>query len=70
MRVPVATYRVQLGRDFTFDDAAALVPYLRALGISDCYTSPFFDKRMLGGEMSRWTMLSGSPVSGFSRLCA
>jgi (1->4)-alpha-D-glucan 1-alpha-D-glucosylmutase len=42
-RAPRATYRIQLGRDLTFDDAAALVPYLAALGISDCYTSPFFE---------------------------
>jgi (1->4)-alpha-D-glucan 1-alpha-D-glucosylmutase len=42
-RVPLATYRLQLGREFTFDDAAGLVPYLEALGISDCYTSPFFE---------------------------
>ena len=42
-RAPRATYRLQLGRDLTFDDAAALVPYLAALGISDCYTSPFFE---------------------------
>lgn len=41
-RVPLATYRLQLGRHLTFDDAAALVPYLAALGISDVYTSPFF----------------------------
>lgn len=38
----VATYRLQLGPALTFDDAAALLPYLAALGISDCYTSPFF----------------------------
>jgi (1->4)-alpha-D-glucan 1-alpha-D-glucosylmutase len=43
MRVPLATYRLQLGRDFTFDDAAALLPYLARLGVSDCYTSPFFE---------------------------
>src|SRR5262249_48714074 len=43
MRVPVATYRLQLGPELTFDDAARLVPYLHALGITDCYTSPFFD---------------------------
>ncbi len=42
-RVPLATYRLQLGPGLTFDDAAALVPYLAALGISDCYTSPFFE---------------------------
>ncbi len=39
-RVPRATYRLQLGRDFTFDDAVALVPYLARLGVSDVYCSP------------------------------
>src|SRR5262249_37240791 len=34
---------LQLGPDLTFDDAARLVPYLAALGISDCYISPFFE---------------------------
>lgn len=38
-----ATYRLQLGPACTFDDAARLAPYLAALGISDCYTSPFFE---------------------------
>lgn len=36
------TYRVQLGPDFTLDDAAAIVPYLNALGVSHLYVSPFF----------------------------
>ena len=43
MRVPLATYRLQLGRDLTFDDAAARLDYLARLGVSDCYTSPFFE---------------------------
>ena len=42
-RIPLATYRLQLGPRLTFDDAAELVPYLAALGISDCYVSPFFE---------------------------
>lgn len=37
---PHATYRLQLHRGFTFNDARAIVPYLHALGISDCYLSP------------------------------
>jgi (1->4)-alpha-D-glucan 1-alpha-D-glucosylmutase len=41
--MPLATYRLQLGPRLTFDDAAGLVPYLAALGISDCYVSPFFE---------------------------
>ena len=39
-RIPVSTYRLQLHRDFTFDDARALVPYLARLGVTDCYCSP------------------------------
>jgi (1->4)-alpha-D-glucan 1-alpha-D-glucosylmutase len=37
---PRATYRLQLNRDFTFDDAASLLPYLAELGISHVYLSP------------------------------
>ncbi len=43
--IPIATYRLQLTRDFGFDDAAALVPYLHALGISHLYASPFLKAR-------------------------
>jgi (1->4)-alpha-D-glucan 1-alpha-D-glucosylmutase len=43
VRVPLATYRLQLGPDLTFDDAAQVVSYLAALGVSDAYTSPFFE---------------------------
>ena len=35
-----ATYRLQLNADFTFDDVAAIVPYLAELGISHVYFSP------------------------------
>ncbi|MHB1133382.1 MAG: malto-oligosyltrehalose synthase [Chloroflexota bacterium] len=40
--VPRATYRLQFNGNFSFADAAALVPYLEELGISDCYTSPIY----------------------------
>ncbi len=44
--IPIATYRLQLRADgFTFEDAAALVPYLDALGIGDAYLSPLFRAR-------------------------
>jgi (1->4)-alpha-D-glucan 1-alpha-D-glucosylmutase len=39
-RAPVATYRVQLSRAFTFRDLHSLTAYLDALGVSDCYCSP------------------------------
>jgi (1->4)-alpha-D-glucan 1-alpha-D-glucosylmutase len=37
---PLATYRLQLHAGFGFDAAAAVVPYLAALGVSHLYTSP------------------------------
>jgi (1->4)-alpha-D-glucan 1-alpha-D-glucosylmutase len=37
---PSATYRVQFGPGFTFDDAAAVADYLARLGISHVYCSP------------------------------
>ena len=43
--IPVATYRLQLTADFNFDAAAAVVPYLKALGISHVYASPFLKAR-------------------------
>jgi (1->4)-alpha-D-glucan 1-alpha-D-glucosylmutase len=38
--VPRATYRLQLGPDLGFADAAAQCDYLAALGVSHVYTSP------------------------------
>ena len=43
--IPVATYRLQLTADFDFDAAAAIVPYLKALGITHLYASPFMKAR-------------------------
>jgi (1->4)-alpha-D-glucan 1-alpha-D-glucosylmutase len=40
MTVPRSTLRLQLHRDFTFDDAARQVDYMAALGISHAYLSP------------------------------
>ncbi|MEQ1404346.1 malto-oligosyltrehalose synthase [Neorhizobium sp. Rsf11] len=42
MKVPTATYRIQFRNGMTFDRAAALVPYLKRLGISHLYASPIF----------------------------
>lgn len=43
--IPRATYRLQMNGNFTFDQAAEIVPYLAELGISHCYTSPCFAAR-------------------------
>ena len=45
LRIPVATYRLQFNRRFTFKDATEIIPYLEKLGISDIYSSPFFRSR-------------------------
>jgi (1->4)-alpha-D-glucan 1-alpha-D-glucosylmutase len=41
----LATYRVQLSQAFTFRDLEALTPYLRDLGITECYCSPILTAR-------------------------
>jgi (1->4)-alpha-D-glucan 1-alpha-D-glucosylmutase len=43
--IPLATYRLQFSAGFRFEQAAALVPYLKALGISHLYASPFLKSR-------------------------
>ena len=40
-RIPQSTYRLQFNAAFTFADAAAIVDYLHALGICDCYASSY-----------------------------
>jgi (1->4)-alpha-D-glucan 1-alpha-D-glucosylmutase len=42
VRIPRATYRVQLHADFNFEQLAQIIPYLHDLGISDVYASPIF----------------------------
>jgi (1->4)-alpha-D-glucan 1-alpha-D-glucosylmutase len=44
-RIPSSTYRLQFNRQFTFAHAREIVPYLHALGITDCYASPYFQAR-------------------------
>ena len=45
MTVPRATYRLQFRKGFGFTEAAALAPYLSAIGISHVYSSPIFKAR-------------------------
>ena len=45
MRVPTSTYRLQLRPGSGSSDAAAIVPYLRALGVGDVYASPILAPR-------------------------
>ena len=43
MTIPSATYRLQLRPEFTFEDAADLVGYLRELGVGAMYVSPILE---------------------------
>ncbi|MFU8857570.1 MAG: alpha-amylase family glycosyl hydrolase, partial [Deferrisomatales bacterium] len=45
MRIPSATYRLQLRPGFGFSEVADLLEYLQALGITDLYLSPIFRAR-------------------------
>jgi (1->4)-alpha-D-glucan 1-alpha-D-glucosylmutase len=44
-RIPRCTYRLQFNRQFRFEDARAITPYLDQLGVSDAYASPYFQAR-------------------------
>jgi (1->4)-alpha-D-glucan 1-alpha-D-glucosylmutase len=44
-RSPESTYRVHFHKEFRFRDAAAIVDYLAALGVSDLYASPYLKAR-------------------------
>jgi (1->4)-alpha-D-glucan 1-alpha-D-glucosylmutase len=43
--IPRATYRLQLSRQFGFERAAQLIPYLHKLGVSHAYFSPYLKAR-------------------------
>jgi len=45
LRIPITTYRLQFNRQFRFQDARDLVPYLHQLGVSDLYASPISKAR-------------------------
>lgn len=42
MNNPIATYRLQFQKEFTFNDFEKVIPYLQKLGISTIYASPIF----------------------------
>jgi (1->4)-alpha-D-glucan 1-alpha-D-glucosylmutase len=73
--IPIATYRLQLSAAFTFDDAATLVPYLKSLGISHLYASPFLKAR--AGSTHGYDIVDHNQINpefggeaGFARLSA
>lgn len=40
-RIPGSTYRLQLHEEFGFDNASAIAPYLKKLGVTHVYSSPY-----------------------------
>jgi len=74
-RIPLSTYRLQFNRDFTFNQAQKIVPYLSALGVTHLYASPYLKARpgsRHGYDIIDHNMLN--PEIGtyeeFERLCA
>lgn len=70
----LATYRLQLGPDLTFDQVGDLLPYFRDLGISHLYLSPCL--KADSGSTHGYDVVDPSQVNpqlggreGFERLC-
>jgi (1->4)-alpha-D-glucan 1-alpha-D-glucosylmutase len=61
LRVPISTYRLQLHKDFTFDAAAGVADYLRALGVSHVYCSPYL--QAAPGSMHGYDVVSHQRVN-------
>lgn len=59
--IPCAFYRLQLNKDFTFLQAVDLIPYLKELGISHCYTSSFLKARP--GSMHGYDIIDHSSIN-------
>jgi len=45
MSIPICTYRIQLTADFGFKHLEAILPYLKELGVSHVYLSPYLRSR-------------------------
>ncbi len=73
-RVPRSTYRLQLNKQFTFEDAAAIACYLSELGISHVYCSPYL--QAAPGSMHGYDVVDPQKVNeelggegGHTRFC-
>jgi (1->4)-alpha-D-glucan 1-alpha-D-glucosylmutase len=75
LRVPLATYRVQLGPHLSFEQITGLLSYFHDLGISHLYLSPCL--RAAAGSTHGYDVVDPTEVNpelggleGFDRLCA
>lgn len=74
-RVPRATYRLQFNKDFTFDNAVQVLPFLARLGVSHIYCSPILRARR--GSMHGYDIVAHDEINpelggrdGFERFSA
>ncbi|HVN94630.1 MAG TPA: malto-oligosyltrehalose synthase [Terracidiphilus sp.] len=74
-RSPSSSYRLQLHRAFNFDDAARVAEYLKRLGISHVYCSPYL--RAAAGSMHGYDVVDPQAVNpelggeeGHTRFCS
>lgn len=59
--LPLSTYRLQFNRDFRFQDAQRLVPYLHRLGVTHCYASPILKAR--SGSVHGYDIVDHSQIN-------
>ncbi|MCU7549673.1 malto-oligosyltrehalose synthase [Chitinophagaceae bacterium LB-8] len=57
---PVATYRIQFHKNFSFTDLEKIIPYLKSLGIKTIYASPIFES--LKGSTHGYDTLNSSKI--------
>ncbi len=74
-RIPQSTYRLQLHAGFTFDDAIQIAGYLKELGISHVYSSPYLQASP--GSMHGYNVVDHEKINvelggeeGHRRFCA
>jgi (1->4)-alpha-D-glucan 1-alpha-D-glucosylmutase len=61
MNVPIATYRLQFNKNFTFSDLKEILPYLSQLGTSHIYASPIFQAKT--GSMHGYDVTDPTAIS-------
>ncbi|QNL50348.1 malto-oligosyltrehalose synthase [Olivibacter sp. SDN3] len=58
---PLSTYRLQFHKQFTFQDAEKIVPYLAALGVDAVYASPIF--KATPGSMHGYDVINPQEIN-------
>ncbi len=61
MKIPLATYRVQLNKEFNFESLEEVLPYLKELGVSHVYASPIFKAKK--GSVHGYNIVDPNKIS-------